>query len=65
MAQEVILTILAQIHIQSKDDDSYILKRDKLIEKLEKMGFDVNVEDESSDDEGFGEGSEEDDSEEE
>lgn len=51
MAQEVMLTVLAQIHIQAHDDDAYIAKRDKIIEKLEKMGFDVNIEDETYDEE--------------
>jgi len=49
MAREFLLTLLTQITIKAQDDDAYIIKRDKLIEKLEKMGFDVNVENEDDD----------------
>ena len=47
MAQETMLTLLIQIDVKSRDDDDYIAKRDRIIEKLEKAGFSVNVEDES------------------
>lgn len=42
------LTLLADKVIKAKDEADYTLKRDKLIAKLEAMGFDVNVEDEDT-----------------
>ena len=44
---EVMVTFLAQTNILAKNEDDYQKKLDRLIGKLEKMGFNLSVENES------------------
>lgn len=43
-------TITIQVEIEAKTLESYEKKRDRIIGKLEKQGFSVNVEDDGEDD---------------
>lgn len=47
---EVMITLQIQTSIAAEDEDSYEEKRDGLIERLEDMGFSVDIQDESGED---------------
>lgn len=45
--EPIMLTLLIQTTIEADDEEDYQQKRDRIIDKLEKAGFSVNIEDES------------------
>jgi len=48
---EVLLSIMSQIIVTADSESDYEVLRDKLLEKLEKMGYNVNIVSEESDEE--------------
>lgn len=45
---KIMITLLIQTTIEAETEEEYEQKRDQLTERLEKEGFLVNIEDESS-----------------